>query len=103
MGYTGNGDLVCVIEGTGEVVTIDHENNSNEIFMNSSVPKLEECLLEYYEFIKRRKLVNGSKAFLKGHTTEELLEWITEKIMEIDRTALQEKCFLREELDRYKI
>ncbi|MGE5628392.1 MAG: SUKH-4 family immunity protein [Solirubrobacterales bacterium] len=101
LGFTGNGDLICVIEESGEVVCIDHENENDETFINSSVPKLAECLLEYFEFGKKIKSVNGRRAFLEGNATEELLEWITKKLEEIDSAALNERSFWREELKRY--
>lgn len=101
LGFTGAGDSICVNEESGEVISLDHENEKDDMFVNSSIPQLAECLLEYSEFVKKIKDINGRRAFLERNATEELIGWITNRIEEIDAQALSDGCFWREELDYY--
>lgn len=101
LGYTAEGDIICVVEETGNVVIISHEDVKVEQFFNSSILHLVECLMEYDGFIEKINEVNGGKAFLKRNATDELLEWINNRIKEIDNMALEDGCFWKEELERY--
>lgn len=101
LGFTGNGDVICLVEGNGEVVYLEHENEYNEVFMNSSITKLAEILLEYSNFVNKIKSVNGRRAFLDRNATQEHLEWITNRITGIDPKSLSEGSFWREELDHF--
>jgi hypothetical protein len=48
IGSDGAGNPVCVEQGTGTVVPLDHENGfRTPHFVNSSVRQLAECLLAY--------------------------------------------------------
>jgi len=69
LGFTGTGDLICVDEKSGEVLSLDHENEKNNMFINSSIPQLAECLLEYSEFLKKIKAIHGRIAFLERNAT----------------------------------
>ncbi|MBQ7774343.1 MAG: SUKH-4 family immunity protein [Lachnospiraceae bacterium] len=100
-GYTEAGDKICVLEETGHVLCINHEDGS-EIFINSSILKLAECLLAYSEFIDEINKVNGRRAFLEGIATEEQLEKITSRLNNIDGNALNDKSFWMEELQHYR-
>ena len=102
LGFTGNGDPICVIEETGRMVYLDHEDNYSERHINSSIHQFAESILEYAEFVKKIKQVNGRKAFLDRKAPSDLLEWISLKLQDIDSKSLNEKCFWKEELDYYK-
>ncbi len=101
LGYTGNGDIICAVEKTGNVIVISHENKDDEQFVNSSILQLIECLVEYDEFVNKIMAANGRRAFLESNATDELLEWIRERIATIDNIALDKDCFWRNELERY--
>jgi hypothetical protein len=48
IGSDGAGNPICVEQGTGHVILLDHENNFvTRQFVNSSVRQLAECLLAY--------------------------------------------------------
>jgi hypothetical protein len=48
IGFDGAGNPICVDQGSGAVVLLDHEDRFRTLqFMNSSVPQLAECLLAY--------------------------------------------------------
>lgn len=102
LGFTGNGDIVCVIENVGEVVYLEPENNYNEVFMNSSIPQLAETLLTYSEFIEKIKVINGRRAFIERKASQELIEWLTNRIEQIDPKSLNEGNFWREELNLFE-
>lgn len=102
LGFTGAGDFICVTEKTGEIVCLEHENTRKEIFINSSIPQLADSLLEYADFVKKVKSINGRRAFLERNAPQELIEWITKRLEEIDSRSLKDRCFWREELNYYK-
>jgi hypothetical protein len=48
IGSDGAGNPICIEQGTGRVVLLDHENRFHtRQFVNSSVRQLAECLLAY--------------------------------------------------------
>lgn len=101
LGFTETGNPLCLVEESGEVVYLDHENKYNEIFINSSIPLLAESLLEYSEFIKKIKQINGRRAFLDRNAPNDIIEWFKQRLYEIDPIALNDTCFWKEELDNY--
>lgn len=101
LGFTGNGDPICIVENTGEVVYLDHEDGCSETFINSSIQQLAESLLEYSEFIKKIKQANGKKAFLEKSAPKDLIDWVYNKLSEIDSKSLEQGCFWNEEIDLY--
>lgn len=70
--------------------------------MNSSIPQLAEILLNYSEFIEKIKVINGRRAFIERNAPQELIEWITNRIEQIDPKSLNEGNFWREELNLFE-
>lgn len=80
LGYTGNGDWICINTKSGELIIIEHDDYEDDdyedgdyedeqyedeeecedydyegfTFLNSSLEALYECLLSYEEFIQKR-------------------------------------------------
>lgn len=103
VGFNGNGHPICIHEENGEVIYLDHDNDHQEIFINSSIPQLAESLLAYVDFIAKIKAVNGRSAFLEKKATQELLDWIAARLEEIDSESLTQGSFWDEELSGFKI
>jgi hypothetical protein len=101
IGYTANGDYICISEKS-EIIILDHEDNTIVSFMNSSIPQLLEFFLEYVDFIKNIQTVNGRKAFIENNAPPEMVAQLKKRFYEIDSAALQENSFWDEELDHYK-
>lgn len=85
-------------EPSGMVVCIDHET-MEEVYVNQSIPQLAECILEYSEFIKRVKEVNGKHAYLNRECNKEDLEVMIGKFTAIDKDCLNHNTFWSEELE----
>lgn len=100
VGFTATNDPVCIVEGQGTVVYLDYEDNS-EVFINSTVSQFAESLLEYLEFIKKIKAINGRKAFVERNAPQETLDWIVERLVEIDSESLEEGNFWTQELELF--
>ena len=98
MGITGEGDLVCVLEGSGMVISLDHEDGKRIQFINSSIPQLAECLLVYSEFGKQVRIANGQMAFVKRNAPSELLDTLINDFQSIDKDVFNGDSFWTEEL-----
>ncbi|WP_236340645.1 SUKH-4 family immunity protein [Paenibacillus plantiphilus] len=101
IGFTGNGFPICIDEENDEIIYIDHDRDNIEVFINSSIAQFADSLLNYMDFIKKIKAVNGRKAFLEKNATKDFLEWITHKLEEIDSESLTHRSFWSEELDPF--
>ncbi|PEI82490.1 hypothetical protein CN679_27820 [Bacillus pseudomycoides] len=100
LGFTGEGNILSMKVPSGMVVCIDHET-MEEVYVNQSIPQLAECMLEYSEFIKRIKEVNGRHAYLNRECKKEDLEVIIEKFIEIDKDCLNHNTFWNEEINLF--
>lgn len=98
LGFTGEGHILSMKEPSGMVVCIDHET-MEEVYVNQSIPQLAECILEYSEFIKRVKEVNGKHAYLNRECNKEDLEVMIGKFTAIDKDCLNHNTFWSEELE----
>ncbi|MDF2084870.1 SUKH-4 family immunity protein [Bacillus pseudomycoides] len=100
LGFTGEGNILSMKVPSGMVVCIDHEK-MEEVYVNQSIPQLAECMLEYSEFIKRIKEVNGRHAYLNREYKKEDLEVMIEKFIEIDKDCLNHNTFWNEEINPF--
>ena len=102
VGFTGNGHPICIDEGNDEVIYIDYDKENEEVFVNSSIAQLAESLLVYVDFIKKIKAENGRRAFLERKATKDSLEWIANRLEEIDADSLTQGSFWEEELNNFQ-
>lgn len=100
LGFTGEGNISSIKEPSGVVVCIDQET-MEEIYVNQSILQLAECILEYSEFLKRIKDVNGRHAYLNRECKKEDLEVIIEKFIEIDEGCLNHNTLWNEEINLF--
>ncbi len=91
IGSTGWGDPICLYEGDGSVVYLDHENDFEyETFINSSIPQLAESLLVYSQMMKEAQEENGEDAILDNNIPERLKKWLSEELKRIDPPAVED-------------
>lgn len=102
LGFTGSGSPVCIDESNGEVVFIDGDNENARVFMNSSIPQLAESLLVYVEFINKVNTINGRGAFLDKNAPKESLDWVCDRLLQVDQACLIEVGFWEEELAGFR-
>jgi hypothetical protein len=68
IGSNGSGDPVAIDTATsGHVVYLNHDNNFQRVFINSSIMQLACCLLACKRLIKEAQVVNGPEAYLDGN------------------------------------
>lgn len=102
VGFTGNGHPICIDEENDVVIFIDYDKENEEAFINSSIAQFAESLLVYVDFIKKIKAENGRRAFLERKATKDLLEWIANRLVEIDADSLTQGSFWEEELNNFQ-
>ena len=89
IGWNGSGDPVCLDESkAGEVVYLNHDNEFQRVFVNTSVERLAGCLLVFREMVARAQLERGQDAYLNADVPENVLEWAKKEIARIDEKAL---------------
>lgn len=101
LGCDGGGLPVCIEKNTGKIWIIDIYENTEPVFINSSLTQLAESLVLYSEFINRIIEINGEDAYLDSNADEESLEWITDSLEETDVSSLDEETFWDIELSDF--
>lgn len=101
IGTDGDGLPICINEETEEITIIDVFEKQDPVFVNSSVLQMAECLLLYYEFLKKIMEVNGEDAALDYNADEKSLNWIIEMITKTDSNAMDEGSLWRSEIDQF--
>ena len=89
IGSNGFGDPVCIDEDEeGSIVYLNHDNGFARVFVNSSVPKLAECLLAFRALVRESQSCNGPDAYLDGDIPNDLLDAFVETLKAVDGVAL---------------
>ncbi|WJE50796.1 SUKH-4 family immunity protein [Bacillus cereus] len=99
IGTTGSGDPLCIDEGTNKVVYLHHDNNYEEIFINSSIHQFAESLLLFSKLIDEAIHLNGEFAFLDNEIPESVCIWFENEVRRIDPKVIEENAFWFEELE----
>ncbi|MHA6530700.1 SUKH-4 family immunity protein [Paenibacillus sp. BAC0078] len=102
VGFTGSGHPICINEENDEVIYIDYDKDNEEVIINSSIAQFAESLLVYVDFIKKIKAENGRRAFIERKATRDLLQWITNRLEEIDPDSLTQGSLWGEELNNFQ-
>jgi len=99
IGGNSCGDPICVDEKEqGRVVYLNHDNNFDVIFMNSSVPQLAECLLEYRTLLEETQKMNGPEAWLDRQIPSDIIKRLEDQILKIDHSAINSDSFWDDEI-----
>ncbi|MDM5186407.1 SUKH-4 family immunity protein [Bacillus sp. DX4.1] len=99
IGTTGSGDPLCIDERTNKVVYLHHDNNYEEIFINSSMHQFAETLLLFSNLIDEAIHLNGEFAFLDNEIPESVRIWFENELRRIDPKAVEKNTFWSEELE----
>ncbi|MGG3521882.1 SUKH-4 family immunity protein [Bacillus pseudomycoides] len=99
IGTTGSGDPLCIDERTNNVVYLHHDNNYEEIFINSSIHQFAESLLLFSKLIDEAIQINGEFAFLDNEIPESVRIWFENEVRRIDSKAVEKNTFWSEELE----
>ncbi|WP_255255317.1 SUKH-4 family immunity protein [Bacillus pseudomycoides] len=98
IGTTGSGDPLCIDERTNKVVYLHHDNNYEEIFINSSIHQFAESLLLFSKLIDEAIHINGEFAFLDNEIQGSVRIWFENEVRRIDPKAVEKNTFWSEEL-----
>ena len=99
IGSDGAGDPVCIdLRNECQVVTLNHEEDFEPIFMNSSVGELFQFLTLYKKFVEEVIRVNGEDAFLDANFTDSQYEELKKAMEVADNNALRTNTFWAQEL-----
>jgi hypothetical protein len=94
IGSNGFGDPICVDEEAhGRVVYLNHDNEFEVGFMNSSVPQLAYSALAFREVAEKTRAKYGKDAFLKGQIPIEAVDEFITKMDAIDLPAIADGSF----------
>lgn len=100
IGSNGSGDPICLDVGAeSAVVYLNHDNNFERVWINSSVHQLAGSLLRYRQLVQETQRRNGEDAFLDGKIPGDVIEKLRADLQRIDATALAQESFWRSELD----
>jgi len=89
IGSTGNGDPIAINASMpGEIVYLNHDNQFQRVFMNSSVVQLAEALVGYQRMINQAISANGPDAYLDGDIPTEALALFVALLDRVDPLAL---------------
>ena len=99
IGSDGAGDSVCIdLQNECQVVTLNHEENFEPTFINSSVKELFQFLTLYKRFVEEIIRVNGEDAFIDATFTDIQYEKLKKAMEAADRKALMNNNFWAQEL-----
>lgn len=83
IGSNGSGDPICLAT-TGEVHSLNHDNNFEAELINTSVRQLAETLLAYREVVAITLAKGDEDAFLDGRVPVDVQHWFRKRLKAID-------------------
>lgn len=98
IGTTGGGDYIYINTNNRNIIYLDSGNQNKEVFINSTINQLAECILLFSNMIDKAIDTNGEDAFLDSDIPPELITWITNEIKRADPKSLEEGAFWHTEL-----
>lgn len=100
IGSNGSGDPICIdLENKNEIVYLNHDNEFERIFINSSVHQLAESLIRYGEFYSSLNTEFENNVFSSRKFSDEEFGELKDDFIEIDATSLAEGNFWNESLE----
>lgn len=92
IGSNGSGDPICIKENE-EIVYLNHDNRFQEIFINSSVKRLVECLLIFRQMIEEL-----DEGYLSENIPEEWKQRTKKLLFDADNALAVRENFWSDEL-----
>lgn len=109
IGYTGDGDTVCLDEtDDGAVVVVVHDRDNEVQFVNTSVHQLAQTLLLFSEMAARAE--HGGPAYDDEDEDKDIdfdsgenafADWFSERVEKIDSSATEDGSFWPEATEKY--
>jgi hypothetical protein len=100
IGSDGAGNPIVINVSEGDIVEwLDHENNFESSYFNSSIESMLEFLLVYREFLETMLAENGEDAAMNSIFTDSQFKDMKQKMLFVDAKALFEAGFWKEELE----
>ena len=94
IGANGFGDPICLDEeSAGAVVYLNHDDEMNRRFMNSTVDRLAFSLLAFRDVVQETQRRGGSDAYLNGQIPGDLVDQFIVQMEEIDPPAIESEQF----------
>ena len=100
IGSNGSGDPVCLVQPTGELVYLHHDDGFKQILINSSIPQFAACSLVLRELVEATIIQNGGDAFLDNDIPVTELSLARHKFVDIDSEAIIPGSFWHGEFER---
>jgi hypothetical protein len=98
IGDNNSGDPICIDLNNNTIVYLNHDNNFEISFINSSVEKLSECIIAYTNFFEQINTSNNSDS-LNTKLEEKDFEKLKQQLLDIDKQCLKEGAMWKGELD----
>jgi hypothetical protein len=100
IGGNGSGDPICIdLNNENEIVYLNHDNDFERIYMNSSVHQLTECIIRYREFHASLDPRFENNTFIKRKFSDEEFSKVYDDFKQIDdKSSLDNNCW-KAELD----
>lgn len=100
IGTDGSGDVIAINTSRNDRIEwLDHEDDFAARFMNTSIETLADFLFFYQTFVNTVIADNGEDAYIDGNFSDAHFDALRQKMIKTDRSALNENCFWRVELD----
>lgn len=98
IGFTGNGDFICLEKASGRVVFLDHEEDEKRaVLISSSLTALLECLICYKGFIEKVNARDMWSYMQNKYSLRDVLE-LEEDLAKIDAQVLKGNTFFAGEI-----
>ena|SRR5688572_12312712 len=88
VGFNGSGDLIAINLGNQELIYINHDNNFEEVFINSDLKRFALSVLRIHSFMKQWKKLN-SVSLVETEFSDAQLEQLVQDIRIIDPKAFE--------------
>ena len=90
IGSNGSGDPLCIdLNNNNEIVYLNHDNDFERVFINSSLETLSECLIIYRYFISSVNATNDSN-YLDRNFSDKVVEQLKQDLSEVDPKCIEE-------------
>ena len=100
IGSNGSGDPVCIdLNNNNEIVYLNHDNDFERVYMNSSIHQLAECIIRYRDFHASLDPRFENNTFIKRKFSDEEFSKVCNDFKAIDDKCLEENNCWKAELD----
>jgi hypothetical protein len=98
IGDNNSGDPICIDLNSNAIVYLNHDNNFEVFFINSSVEKLAKSLIAYTDFIGNINAFDDSN-FMNAKFDDNDFEKLKQQLLGIDEQCLKEGALWKDDLD----